>query len=396
VRLIPVCEPLLLGPELDYAIEALRSGWISSSGRYLSEFEERFSRFSGATYGIATTSGTTALHLALRSLGIGEGDEVILPDFTMIAVLFAVLYVGARPVFVDAEPDTWNLDPAKVEERITPRTKALIAVHTYGHPCEMELLLDICRRHKILLVEDAAEAHGALYRGRPCGGFGVVGCFSFYGNKIITTGEGGMVVTSDPEIAERCRYYRNLCFSLGGIRDFWHDEIGFNFRMTNVQAALGLGQLERIEEFIARRRSHAAFYTREFGLIDGIQCPVEREGTRNVYWMFGILIDPKKLGMGRDEFSRALEERGIETRPFFRPMHRQKVVEDRVGPQAESYPVSDDLSERGLYLPSGSGLSEEDLKYITDTIKAVLASGEAKRNVIASKATQEKGDSHQR
>ncbi len=357
---IPVCAPLLDGHEERNLLEALRGGWISSAGPWVPRFEEGFARWCGRPHGVATTSGTTALHLALRALGVGPGDEVILPDFTMVACLFAVLYVGATPVFVDAEPETWNLDPALLEGALTPRTRAVMAVHLYGHPCEMDAVLAFAARHGLLVLEDAAEAHGAEYRGRRCGSFGDASAFSFFANKILATGEGGMVLTSDAGLAERCRYYRNLCFPLDGPRDFVHDDLGYNYRMPSLQAALGVAQLERADELVGRRRANARRYLERLRDIPGLQLPVERPGVRNVYWMFGLLVDEAVYGMGREALMRALADAGIETRPFFRPLHGQGVLA-RLGVAARgAFPVTERLAREGLYLPSGSGLRPEE------------------------------------
>jgi perosamine synthetase len=370
-KFIPVCEPLYLGNEEKYTSDAIRSRWISSAGEYIKKFEEQFSSYCEAKHGIATTSGTTALHLALRALGIGEGDEVVIPDFTMISVLFAVLYCRAKPVFVDAEPDTWNIDVRKIEEKITSRTKAIIAVHTYGHPVDVEPLLNLTRKHNLYLVEDAAEAHGAEYKGKKCGSIGHLSCFSFYANKIITTGEGGMVVTSDAELADKCRYYKNLCFPLHGKRDYVHDDLGYNYRMTNVQAALGVAQLENIDKFIERRRDNARSYNELLKDVQGIQTPIEREYAKNVYWMYGIVVHPEKFGGTRNELMQNLKAEGIDTRYFFKPMHNQKVLRKFSIESREDYPVTEWLSQNGLYLPSGSGLKHEDIGYICDKIKGI-------------------------
>lgn len=368
-RIIPVCEPLYLGNEEKYVMEAVQSRWISSSGSYIRRFEEQFSTYCGVKYGIATTSGTAALHLALKAVDIREGDEVIIPDFTMAAVLFAVLYCRSRPVFIDVEPDTWNINIRNIEQKVTEKTKAIIVVHTYGHPADMDPILKLSEKYNLYIIEDAAEAHGAEYLGRKCGGIGHIGCFSFYANKIITTGEGGMVVTSDPELAEKCRYYRNLCFPLHGGRTFKHDDLGFNYRMTNIQAGLGLAQLENINEFINRRRNNASLYTELLRDVPGIQLPVEKDYAKNVYWMYGMAIHENKCGKNRNELMEYLKEEGIETRYFFRPMHEQKVL-DKCGLKVEErYPVTDWLSKCGLYLPSGSGLNKEDIECICQKIK---------------------------
>jgi len=368
-KFIPVCEPLYLGNEERYTLDAIRSRWISSAGEYIKKFEDQFSSYCGMKYGITTTSGTTALHLALKALGVKEGDEIIVPDFTMIAVLFAVLYCRAKPVFVDVEPDTWNIDVKKIEEKITSKTKIIMPVHIYGHPVNMKPLIELAMKYNLYLVEDVAEAHGAEYMGKKCGSMGHINCFSFYANKIITTGEGGMVVTSDPEFADRCRYYKNLCFSLHSKRDYIHDDLGYNYRMTNVQAALGLAQLENIDEFVERRRNNARVYNKLLKGMPGIQLPVEKEYAKNVYWMYGIVIDPEEFGRTKDELMANLKEKGIDTRCFFKPMHTQKVLGKLGIKDEESYPVTGWLSQNGLYLPSGSGLEYEEIEYICLKIK---------------------------
>ncbi|MBN3040288.1 MAG: DegT/DnrJ/EryC1/StrS aminotransferase family protein [Candidatus Omnitrophica bacterium] len=366
---IPVCEPTYLGNERKYTQQAVSSGWISSAGSFIGKFEKKFSQYCGMKHGIVTTSGTSALHLALVSLGIKPGDEVIIPDFTMVAVLFAVLYCQARPVFVDVEADTYNIDPEKIEEKITAKTKAIIVVHTYGHPADMEPILKIADKHNLYLLEDAAEAHGAKYKGKKCGGMGQINCFSFFANKIITTGEGGAVVTSNARLADRCRYYKNLCFSLTRERNYCHRDLGYNYRMTNVQAALGLAQLENIEKLVAMRRENARAYNHLLKDIPGIQLPIEKENTRNVYWMYAILLHPKKFGISRNELMLKLKEKRIDTRYFFRPLHNQRVL-SKFGIKDKSiYPVTQRLSENGLYLPSSSKLKKENIVYICQTIK---------------------------
>ncbi len=372
--MIPVCEPLLIGNEKKYIAEALDSGWISSSGKFLDLFENEFSKYCGCLYGIATTSGTTALHLMLTAAGIKEGDEVIVPDFAMVSVAAAVRYVGAIPRFVDIEADTWNMDPQKIEPHISPKTKALIVVHTYGHPVDIAPIQEIARRHQIILLEDAAEAHGATYQQKRVGGFGLAAAFSFYANKIITTGEGGMVVTNDPDIAAACRYYRNLCFNPKGVRDYWHQDLGFNYRMTNVAAALGCAQLEKISEYILRRRNNAAAYRRCLSGAPGLTLAVEKDYAQNVYWMFGLLVDPHKCKVNRDQLMVLLQEQGIETRPFFKPNHLQPFLRS-LHPgdiyndiNNTDFPNTLLASENGLYLPSGSGLTPESIQFVSQKI----------------------------
>jgi len=365
---LPVCSPSLDGNEERYLLDALHSGWISSAGEYVRRFEEGFAAWCGVRFGIGTTSGTTALHLALRALGVGPGDEVVLPDFTMAASLFAVLYVGATPVFVDVEPDTWNLDPAQLDGAITPRTRAVMPVHIYGHPCDMDPILSAAGRHGVAVVEDAAEAHGAEYRGRRCGSFGVVNAFSFFANKILTTGEGGMVVTDDESLAERCRYFRNLCFPLTGGRDYVHDDLGYNYRLTNLQAAVGVAQLERADALVERRRAVALRYSERLRGVPGLQLPVERPGVRNVFWMYGIVVDEAAYGMGRDALAEALRREGIDSRPFFSPLHRQKVLGRCGVTVGGEFPVTERIAAGGLYLPTGPVITGKQIDRVADAV----------------------------
>jgi len=365
---IPVCEPALLGNELAYAREAISTGWISSAGKYVTAFEDAFAEYCGVRHGISACNGTVALHLALTAIGVGKGDEVIVPDFTMIASAFAVCYCGAVPVFVDAEPDTWNIDPAKIEEKITARTKAIMPVHIYGHPCDMGAIGEIATRHGLAVVEDAAEAHGAEYQGKKAGSFGKVAAFSFFANKIATTGEGGMVVTDDDALAEKCRYYRNLCFPLKGERNYLHEHIGFNYRMSNLLAAIGLAQVEKISEYIEMRRRNNALYRKHLEGIPGISLQPEKDGTKNVYWMNGIVVDRKAFGLSRDALMGTLKEKGIDSRRFFVGMHLQPALGKYGCDCAGSYLVSDRLAEDGMYLPSGSNLGEEQIRYICDSV----------------------------
>jgi len=365
--MIPVCVPLLGEKELEYVADCIKTNWISSKGKYVEEFEDRFARYCGCKYGITTTSGTTALHLALASIGVGKGDEVIIPAFTMIATTFAVVYCGAKPVLVDSEPETWNMNVDQIEGKITKRTKAIIPVHIYGHPCDMDPIMEIAEEYGLYVIEDAAEAHGAEYRGKKTGGIGDIGCFSFYANKIITTGEGGMIVTNDEKIAERAKYLRNLCFPKER-RIYLHSEVGYNYRMTNVQAAIGLAQLERIDELVEMRRRNAYLYNKFLKDIEGLRLPLEKEWAKNVYWMYSILVEPE-FGMSRDKLMNELRKKGIETRPFFIPMHKQPVFQKMRLFKDEVYPVAEELSEKGLHLPSSPGLSEQEIRYIANAIR---------------------------
>ena len=370
--MIPVCAPTLGRKEREYVMDCLHTNWISSSGKYLNDFEQAFSEYCGVQYGIATTNGTTALHLALAALEIKDGDEVIMPTFTIASTAFAAIYCGAKPVFVDSQPDTGNIDPEKIEEKITKKTKAIMPVHIYGHPCEMSDIINLAKKNKLSVIEDAAEAHGAEYYGKKVGGIGSAGCFSFYGNKIITCGEGGMVVTNNKKIAARCRRLKNLAFLES--KRFWHLELGFNHRMTNMQAALGLAQFEQIEGLIAKRRKNAQIYNSLLADVPGIRLPVEYPYARNVYWMYAILIE-KEFGMTREKLMPCLKERGIETRTFFIPMHQQPVLKKMGVVEQERFPVAEKISREGLYLPSGSGLKKSEIEYICDSIRKIRKSG---------------------
>jgi perosamine synthetase len=369
--MIPVCIPLLGEKELEYVVDCIKTNWISSKGKYVEEFEDKFAKYCSCEYGITTTSGTTALHLALASLKIKKGDEVIIPTSTMIATAFAVIYCDATPVLVDAEPETWNMDVEKIEEKITDRTKAIMPVHIYGHPCDMDPIMKLAREYDLYVVEDAAEAHGAEYKGKKAGSIGDIGCFSFYANKIITTGEGGMVVTNDEEIAERAKSLRNLCFPKEK-RIYLHSEVGYNYRMTNIQAAIGLAQFERIDKLAEMRRRNAHLYNEYLKDMEGIRLPVEKEWAKNVYWMYSILIEDE-FGMSRDELMDSLMEQGIETRTFFVPMHEQSVFQNMglFKFKGESYPVAEELARKGMYLPSSSGLKEGEIKFICNGIKKI-------------------------
>jgi perosamine synthetase len=370
-KFIPVCEPLLEGNEKKYVLEALDSGWISSSGKYIGLFEEAFARYCGVRHGIAVCNGTMALHLGLVALGIGKGDEVIIPDFTMISSAFAVCYTGAKPVFVDAEPLTWNIDPQKIESKVTSRTKAIMPVHVYGHPCDMEKILELARRHKLYIIEDAAEVHGAEYKGKKCGSLGTLAGFSFFANKIATTGEGGMVVTDDDGLAEKCRYYKNLCFPIGSNRVYEHNHVGFNYRMSNIHAAIGLAQVEKLEQYVAKRRNVHSYYQQHLEHVPGVTLQPEASYAKNVYWMNGITIDRARFGLSRDELALRLREKGIDSRPFFVGMHNQNSLAQYGCDCSTPYPISDWLQENGLYLPSASGLTEGEVQIVCREIETL-------------------------
>jgi perosamine synthetase len=364
--IIPVCEPVLEGNETRYVMDCLKTNWISSAGKYIPLFEQSFSRKVGCDHGISCVSGTAALHLIMAALGLGPGDEVIIPTHTMIATAYAVSYTGARPVFVDSERYTWNMDIGQIEDKITPRTRAICVVHTYGHSVDMDAVNDIARRHNLYVIEDAAEAHGALYKGRPCGSLSDAAAFSFYANKIITTGEGGMVTTNNPELAETVRTLRDHAFSKE--RHFWHKYIGYSFRLTNMQAAVGLAQTEQMDKFVGWRRDNAAHYSALLHDVPGLTLPAEEPWAKNVYWMYGVLVEDE-FGMSRDDLRQRLAERGIETRTFFIPMHLQPIY--YAGYKGERYPVAEDLCRRGLYLPSASGLAKHEIEFVAAAVKAI-------------------------
>jgi perosamine synthetase len=375
--MIPVNEPLLGKEEFEKVLACLKTNWISSQGKYLSQFEEKFAHYCGLNYGISTTSGTTALHLALAALGVGPGDEVLIPTFTMAATAFAVCYCGATPVFIDSDSETYNIDLGRVssylrnqEKRGKIKVKVILPVHMYGHPVDMDPLLDMADRFSIAVIEDAAEAHGAEYKGKKCGGLGTFGCFSFYANKIITTGEGGMVVTNDPRLADKARRLKDLAHSPG--KRFLHTELGFNYRMTNLQAALGVAQLKKINSHIKKKRWMAKEYEKGLKGISGLRLPMEKPWAKSVYWMYGILVE-KEFRLSRDQLMDRLKKKGIDTRSFFVPMHRQPIF---TGGRAKakkfgSYPVAEKLSEQGFYLPSGLTISSEQIDYICRQIKKI-------------------------
>jgi perosamine synthetase len=376
--MIPVNEPRLGKREEELLLDCVRSGWISSAGKYIEEFENGWAAYCGRRYGIAVSNGTAALQVAVACLGLQPGDQVIMPGFTIISCALAVIYNGGVPVLVDSDARTWCMDVKRVREKITPRTRAIMPVHIYGHPVDMDPLLNLAKEHNLAVIEDAAEAHGAEYLSgrnskpgwRRCGSFGDVSCFSFYANKLVSTGEGGMVLTDNLALAERARSLRNLCFQPN--RRFYHEELGFNFRLTNIQAALGVAQLERMEQIVARKRSLGQTYNAMLGDIDGLQLPVEEPWAKNVYWMYGVVIS-EKIGIDATELARRLKGREIETRPFFLGMHEQPILRERGLFKEEEYPVTERLARRGLYLPSGLALTDQQIKKVAEVMHEVLS-----------------------
>jgi perosamine synthetase len=367
--MIPVNEPLITESEIKNVMECLQTGWISSAGHFIEDFEKGWAQYCGMPHGIAVANGSLALSAAMACLELEPGDEVILPSFTIASCVNAVIEAGLKPVLVDCDPETWCMDVTQVAQKITPRTRALMPVHIYGHPVDMDPLLDLAKKHNLFIVEDSAEAHGAEYKGRKCGGIGQVSCFSFYANKIVTTGEGGMVLTSDLQIAERLRSHRNLCFRPP--RRFYHTEMGHNYRLTNMQAAIGLAQMQRIEEHIAHKRWMANAYQERLADLTMIRLPVERSWAKNVYWMYGLVL-AKDFGYDATEFARRLAAEGIETRPFFLGMHEQPVYHDLGLFVGEHYPVTEWIARQGLYLPSGLTLTEGQLEQVCTGVRKVL------------------------
>lgn len=363
--MIPVFEPVYGEEEIAAVVFAMRRGEISGSfGESIEEFEKKFAAYCGCKYGVAVTSGTTALHLAVASANIKNGDEVLISASTNIATALAVVHNGAVPVPVDSESKTWNLDLSLIEKLITPKTKAIIPVHLYGHPVDMKSLLRITSKHRLIVIEDCAESHGATCYGKKTGSLGDMGCFSFYANKVITTGEGGMIVTNNLALAQRMRLLRNLAF--GKVR-FLHEFAGYNFRMTGYQAAMGLVQLSKIEEIIERKRNLAHIYNRNLSGVPGIELPIEAEWARNIYWMYAVVIN-SEFGMKRDALAAWLRNDGIDTRTSFCPMNRQPCLKNYSGYKKVNCPVADYLWETGMYLPSTFTLRESVVKTITDSI----------------------------
>lgn len=362
--MIPVYRPFIGEREKEYVLDAVDSTWISSKGKYLDRFEREFPEYLGSAYGIATCNGTVSIHVALEALGIGAGDEVIVPTLTYVASVNAITYTGATPVFVDSTPDYWNLDPALIEERITPRTKAIMVVHLYGHPADMDPIMAIAEKHGLLVIEDAAEAHGAEYKGRKVGSIGIAGSFSFFGNKIITTGEGGMVVSNDEAFASTCRHLKGQ--GVSPTRTYWHDVIGYNYRMTNIAAAIGCAQLERIEETLAMKRGIADRYAEGLRGVPGVTLQPEMAWAKNVHWMVSILVDP----LLRDGLMAFLKEGGVETRPFFYPAHILPMYET-----SEHFTVAESVGASGINLPSFPGLTPAEIESVCALISEFLDRG---------------------
>lgn len=368
--MIPVFEPAIGQEEIDAVVDALKKGEISGSfGDYIPAFENAFAAYVGCKYGVAVTSGTTALHLAVSALDLPAGSEVLLSTSTNIASVLGIVHNKLVPVPVDSESETWNIDPDLIESLITENTKAIMVVHLFGHPCEMDKILSLCEKHHLPLIEDCAESHGATYKGGMTGSFGEMGCFSFYANKIITTGEGGMVTTNNLKLADKLRLLRNLAFTTPR---FWHPMAAYQFRMTGYQAAMGLVQTKKIETIVDEKRRVAHTYTKYLRTISELQLPCEKSGARNVYWMYAVLLRDQKR-FKRDHITDALRQKGVDTRTFFCPMNQQPFLKQIAGYRATSCPVADNLWENGFYLPSSTTLSEDNIKFIAEKITEVLA-----------------------
>lgn len=367
---IPVNEPLLNGNEKKYLCECIDTGWISSEGPFVKLFEEKMSSSVNRKYGVAVSNGTAALEVAMQAIGIQKGDEVIMPAFTIISCAMAVTKLGGKPVLVDSDPHTWNMKVEEIEKKITHKTKAILVVHLYGLPVEMDKILDLAKRYHLKVVEDAAEMHGQTYRGKPCGSFGHISTFSFYPNKHVTTGEGGMVVTDDEELANRCKLLRNLCFRQD--MRYVHDEISDNYRFTNLQAAVGLAQLERLVEFVEKKRQIGKFYTEHLSDVRGIQLPVSKtEYADNIYWVYGIVLD-KEINYTNREITKLLASKGIGTRTFFWCMHEQPVYKEQGLFDGERYENGEYLARKGFYIPSGLALTTEQMKAVVAAVRNVI------------------------
>lgn len=368
--MIPVNLPRLGTREKELLGECIDTGWISSEGPFVGEFEQRMAAHVGRDAAIAVSNGTAALDIAVEALGIGPGDEVIMPTFTIISCVHQVVRAGARPVFVDCDAATWNMRVDHVEQKISKRTRAILAVHIYGLPVDMDPLLELARQHGLRVIEDAAEVIGQTYKGRHCGSIGDASTFSFYPNKHITTGEGGMLLTDDPALAERARSKRNLCFQRK--QRFVHDELGWNYRMTNMQAALGLAQLERIDATVQRKRAIGRFYNEALAGLPQLRLPLAKtDYAENIYWVYGVVLEdscPADAAVIMEK----LAAEGIGTRPFFWPLHEQPVLRDLGLAGNESFPIAESLARRGFYLPSGLGSDDDDFARVAETVRKVL------------------------
>jgi len=363
-KFIPISDLYFTGNEKKYVLEAVESGWISSQGVFVKKFEEAFAKFSRTHFATSCTNGTAALHLAYQACGIARGDEVIMPNLTFVATANSAAYLGAKPVFVDVEPNTWNINSDLIEKKITPKTKAIVPVHLYGVPCDMKPILEIAQKNDLKVIEDCAESHGAKYRGKKTGSLGHCAAFSFFANKILTTGEGGMVTSNDPEIISRINFLKNQ--GMDPQRRYWHPEIGYNYRMTALQAAFGLGQLEGIETAIRQKQRIATYYEKNLPPLHGLSFQQTTLNSKRVYWMFNILVNHPQVT--RNQLSDKLKNSGIDSRPVFFPLNHLPPYQSK-----ESFPETERISQQGISLPSGATLSKDHLERIVETIKSILS-----------------------
>jgi len=368
--MIPVNEPVFGDREKKLLKDCIDTGWISSEGPFVKKFEMEFAAKVGRKYGVAVSNGSAALDTAVAALEVGQGDEIILPTFTIISCAASIIRNGATPVLVDSDPDTWNMEVSQIEEKITENTRAIMIVHIYGLPVDIDPVLALAKKYGLKIIEDSAEMLGQTYKGRPCGSFGDISTFSFYANKIVTTGEGGMIVVNDDELADRCRSLRNLCFKPE--KRFLHEALGWNFRMTNLQAAVGLAQLERLDNSIQRKRRNGEKITELLAGIPGIKLPVPHTNyAENIYWIYGILLSEDVMP-DAEQIMFNLKNKRIGTRPFFWPMHEQPVFKKMGLFAGESYPVAENLARKGFYIPSGLALTTEQIHTVADALKEVL------------------------
>ncbi len=375
--MIPTNEPLLAGRERQYVLDCIDTGWISSAGSYIERFERDWAAYCGMDHGVAVSNGTTALQIAVDALKLGPGDEVIMPSFTIISCALAVVRAGAKPVLVDCDPETYCMDLEQTVAAVTPRTRAIMPIHMYGHPVDMDAILMLAEKHGLSIIEDAAQAHGCEYHSRRggnngwrrCGGLGTISTFSFFANKLVTTGEGGMVLTRDPVLAERARSLRNLCFQP---RRFFHEELGYNYRLTNLQAAIGVAQVERMDDILARKRHMGRLYNEGLAGIDGLQLPANKDWARINYWMYAVVLDEDR-GLDAIAFAQVLKKRNIETRPFFLGMHEQPVFREMGLFKGLKLPVSERVQRQGLYLPSGLAITENQIAEVVGAVREILS-----------------------
>ena len=366
MKFIPIAKPIFGKDELRYVNQCIRTGWISSQGKLVKRFEQKFAQYCKVKYGIATSNGTAALHLALLGLGIGPGDEVIVPDLTFIAPVNSVIYTGARPVLVDIDRNTFNIDVSQIEKNITKKTKAIIVVHLYGRPCLMDEILNIAKKYNLFIIEDCAESHGAEYKGRKVGSFGHISCFSFFANKIITTGEGGMCLTNNKRLAKKINILLN--HGMSPKKRYWHNIVGFNYRLTNIQAGIGLAQLRKIDKFLKEREKIGKLYNNYLKDISGIEIPSFKKWEKPVYWLYSILIDKK---YNREKLIEKLKQKNIETRPFFYPVHKMPFYKKYIK-KGQKFPIAEEISKRGISLPTFVNLTSSQIQYICNSIRKLL------------------------